>query len=360
MANYEHLNRLRDGKINWNQWRDSNPEIVPDLSGADLHRADLYERNLKGVNLHGTDLLGADLRHVDLTFATLERARLRHANLRYANLCFANLIEADLYNANLYQAKLSSSNLVKANLMTADLTGTDLSGADLTESNLALSRLVETNLTGAKLNNCCIHGISAWKVTLTDTIQSNLVISSRGEPTITVDNLEVAQFIYLLLNHKRLRDILNSVTQRGVLILGRFSSGGYEVLQSLAEGLRVLKYLPIIFDFDRPDDRNYTETVKTLVGLSRFVIVDLSGPSVPQELYATVPHFKVPFVPVIEKGRKVYSMFVDLLEYPWVIKPPIEYKNKEELNQILLSRIVTPAEDHVLERQKLLDQLFKN
>ena len=35
--------------------------------------------------------------------------------------------------------------------------------------------------------------------------------------------------------------------------------------------------------------------MKTLVGLSRFVIVDLSGPSVPQELYATVPHFKVPF-----------------------------------------------------------------
>src|SRR5215472_6384498 len=80
------------------------------------------------------------------------------------------------------------------------------------------------------------------------------------------------------------------------------------------------KYLPIIFDFDRPRDRNYTETVKTLVGLSRFVIVDMSGPSVPQELYATVPHFKIPFIPIIEEGRPVYAMFADLLEYPWVLR----------------------------------------
>jgi hypothetical protein len=56
----------------------------------------------------------------------------------------------------------------------------------------------------------------------------------------------------------------------------------------------------MIFDFDRPDSRNYTEMVKILVGLSRFVIVDLSGPSVPQELYATIPHFKIPFVPIGE------------------------------------------------------------
>jgi hypothetical protein len=65
-----------------------------------------------------------------------------------------------------------------------------------------------------------------------------------------------------------------------------------------------------------PTDRNYTETVKTLAGLARFVIVDLSGPSVPQELYATVPHFKIPFVPILEEARKPYAMAVDILEYP--------------------------------------------
>jgi hypothetical protein len=59
-----------------------------------------------------------------------------------------------------------------------------------------------------------------------------------------------------------------------------------------------LKYLPIIFDFDRPDNRNLTETVMILVGLSRFVIVDLSGRSVANELRSTVPHFKIDAIPI--------------------------------------------------------------
>ncbi len=173
-----------------------------------------------------------------------------------------------------------------------------------------------------------------------------------------VDDLEVAQFIYLLLNHKKLRNVINTVTERGVLILGRFGGGGLEVLQSIAAKLRDMKYLPIIFDFDRPDNRNYTETVKILVGLSRFVIVDLSGPSVPHELYATVPHFKIPFVPIMEKGRNHYAMFVDLLENDHVLKPIIEFENKEQLIELMPSKIVAPAEEMHKERQKLLNQLF--
>src|SRR5215211_4305151 len=146
-----------------------------------------------------------------------------------------------------------------------------------------------------------------------------------------VDYLEVAQFIYLLLNHRRLGNILNAITERGVLILGRFSRGGLEILEAIAAKLRELKYQPMIFDFDRPEDRNYTETVKTLVGLSRFVIVDLSGPSVPQELYATVPHFKIPFVPIIEEGKRQSSMVVDILEYPWVLNPPVRFVDVDHL-----------------------------
>src|SRR5258708_38478353 len=107
--------------------------------------------------------------------------------------------------------------------------------------------------------------------------------------------------------NKKCGDVFNGVKERGVLILGRFGGGGLEVLQAIAAKLREEKYLPIIFDFERPQDRNYTETVKTLAGLARFIIADLSGPSVPQELYATVPHFKIPFVPIIEASRKPYS-----------------------------------------------------
>jgi hypothetical protein len=117
--------------------------------------------------------------------------------------------------------------------------------------------------------------------------------------------------------------------------------------------------LPIIFDFERPQDWNYTETVKTLAGLARFVIADLSGPSVPQELYATVPHFKIPFVPIIEASRKPYSMAVDILEYPWVVRPPITFATIEELLEQMPTKVIAPAEEKYQARQMLLDELFK-
>jgi hypothetical protein len=101
-----------------------------------------------------------------------------------------------------------------------------------------------------------VYGASVWNAKLEGAKQDNLIITPHGEPPITVDDLEIAQFIYLLLNHKKLRNVLNAVTERGVLLLGRFGGGGLEVLHALAARLREEKYLPIIFDFDRPYDRN--------------------------------------------------------------------------------------------------------
>jgi hypothetical protein len=116
--------------------------------------------------------------------------------------------------------------------------------------------------------------------------------------------------------------------------------------------------LPIIFDFKRPRDRNYTETIQTLVGMARFVVVDLSGTSVPQELMATVPHFKIPFVPILESGRRKYAMFADLLEYPWVLEPVVEFESVKELLEQIPEGIVRPAEERIAIRQKRLAALL--
>ncbi len=309
----EQLDLLGQGVQIWNQWREEHPDIIPNLFEANLDTC-----NLSGANFSGAYLVGA---------------HLRAANLSEANLSGAYLSRADLWGT--------------------DLSNTNLSGADLTGATL-----IGTNLSRATFVNCSIYGIAAWGIRLDGTRQENLLITNYGEPAITVDNLEVAQFIYLLLNHKKLRDVFNAVTERGVLILGRFDGGGLEVLQAIAAKLREEKYLPIIFDFERPQDRNYTETVKTLAGLARFIIADLSGPSVPQELYATVPHFKIPFVSIIEASRKPYSMAVDIFEYPWVVRPPVTFTTTEELVEQLPAKVIAPAEEKHQTRQKLLDELF--
>lgn len=334
--------------------------IAADLSGTNLFKAHLYKADfsrarLFRANLYRAELVGASFKEANLSGATLVGARLQRANFSEAHLIRANLSFADLSEAN-----FSGANLSEVTLEGAILSFANLSNADLSFANLSRAILVKTNLTNASLNNCFVYGISVWDVQLVKTDQLNLSITdpSSNDSIITVDNLEVAQFIYLLLNYEKLRDVLNAVTERGVLLLGRFSGGGLEVLQAIAAKLREESYLPIIFDFERPKDRNYTETIKTLAGLSRFVIADLSGPSVPQELYATIPHFKIPFVPIIEANRKPFSMSIDLLEYPWVVKPPVTFVTTEELLEQLPAKVIAPAEEKRKARQKLLDELF--
>jgi len=54
-------------------------------------------------------------------------------------------------------------------------------------------------------------------------IQKGLVITDVNEPPIQADNLEVAQFIYLLLNNHKIRIVIDTITSKVVLILGRFT-----------------------------------------------------------------------------------------------------------------------------------------
>src|SRR5947208_6791826 len=98
----------------------------------------------------------------------------------------------------------------------------DLSDANLKYANLSRAILVETDLTRANLTNCFVHGISCWGVELEETRQLNLVITPSRQPTITVDNLEVAQFIYLLLSTAKIRDVIDTIAKKAALILGCF------------------------------------------------------------------------------------------------------------------------------------------
>jgi hypothetical protein len=166
--------------------------------------------------------------------------------------------------------------------------------------------LLDADLRNADLTGSLVFGTSAWNVKLEGTVQRDLVITEFDQPEAMVDDLEVAQFFYLLLHREKIRNVIDTVTRRGVVILGRFGDGGLALLQAIAAWLRSPEnggYLPLLFDFPRPDSKTYTETVRTLVGLARFVIVDLSGPSVPQEITATVDLYEIPFVPILEEKR---------------------------------------------------------
>jgi hypothetical protein len=71
------------------------------------------------------------------------------------------------------------------------------------------------------------------------------------------------------------------------------------------EELRKRDFVPIVFNFERPEKSDFTETVRTLAGLCRFIIADITSPrSTPLELQATVPEYMITFIPIIEDGEE--------------------------------------------------------
>jgi uncharacterized protein YjbI with pentapeptide repeats len=420
MANPKHLEILERGVKVWNRWREENPEIWPDLyganlrgvdlSGANLSEADLGEANLSEADLRRANLRGARLIRADLSEADLSAAHLSAAILHRVNLRGANLFKADLSGAHTSEAQLGGTNLREADLSSNDLSGRDFSGKDLSRANLSranlsganlsrtnlsrtnLSRtnlsganlegadireadlgrtdlsginlsgmnlsganlnqtvLIGTNFSNANLSNCSVYGIAAWNLNLEGATQSNLVITPSNEPAITVDNLEVAQFIYVLLHNEKIRYIIDTITSKVVLILGRFTPERKAILDALRDELRRRDYLPVLFDFEKPSSRDLTETISTLAHMARFVIADITdAKSIPQELQAIVPGLpSVPVQPLIASSDYEYGMFEHFRHYPWVLDT-YQYDTPEDLLASLKERVIDPAESKAKE-----------
>ena len=316
MANDEHEAMLKKGVDAWHEWRDKNPDTRPDLVEADLY---------------GADLVDVELFEADLINANLSRANLSGADLSFTNLSGANLVDANLSGAN-----LSRANLAGASLQGAVLLGTDLTDADLT--------------------GCRIHGVSAWDLKVEGAKQQ--IITPANDPTLTVDDIEVAQFVYLLLYNPKIRDVIDTIGKKAVLILGRFTPERKEVLDALREELRKRDYVPILFDFAVPATRDITETVSLLARMARFIIADLTDPSsIPKELEAIVPGLAVPVQPLLAGASRPYAMFKDYWKYDWVL-PVYRYEGIEPLLATLAEKVIAPAEGKVKaleERRRMIE-----
>lgn len=141
VANFGYSERIKECIANndiesWNQWRENNPQILPDLSSerlisADLSGVDFSGANLQSINLQNACLIGADLRGSDLSWANLIDADLRGASLKGARL-----YNADLRGADLKDADLKNANLKEARLYNADLRDAEFSEGWLSSVNL--------------------------------------------------------------------------------------------------------------------------------------------------------------------------------------------------------------------------------
>jgi uncharacterized protein YjbI with pentapeptide repeats len=325
------------------------------LVAADLHYSILYQTELLEANLYGADLSEANLEEARADGANFRQATLRRARLKGANLHRADLRKADFREAILTDASLADANLFRSDLTKADLRGANLSKAyfaeaklceaDFSRANLEHAQLIKSDMARTTLTGCRVYGISTWDISLDGATQSNLIITPFSQPVIQVDNLEVAQFIYLLLNNQKIREVIDTITSKVVLILGRFTDERKPLLEAIRDELRKLDYLPVLFDFEKPSSRDITETVSTLAHMARFVIADITdAKSIPQELERIVPNLpSVPIQPLLLASQQEYGMFEHLRRYPWVLET-IFYEDQRTLLEELKEKVICPAE----------------
>jgi Pentapeptide repeats (8 copies) len=121
------------------------------------------------------------------------------------------ILEGDVDTWNTWR----NSNLrVQPDLTRIDLSGRDLPGIDfrgvglfkanLSNCNLSKAVLrqaiaIKTDFRNANLSGAYIYGISAWDNQTDGATQKDLVVTEPHEPIITVDSIQIAQFIHLLM-----------------------------------------------------------------------------------------------------------------------------------------------------------------
>lgn len=315
---------LLAGKQAWRAWRREHPEVeVPDLR----------KLTLSGRDLSSLDLSGADLRDTDLSQSNLRRSRLQGANLTGARARFTRFSDARLTGAVLAQADLRASSLRRA----------DLREADFTKAVMRFTSMAGARVDGAVFRGAEVYGVGAWALRGEPADQRGLLIREKeGAVATTVDDLETAQYLFLLRENSKITDVINTASHRTILLLGRFTGPNAHVLQGLREYLLDRNFVPVVFDFAQPIGRDLTETITGLAHMACFVVADLTGArSVPQELSHIVPFLpSVPVIPLLARGQPIYSMFEHFRRYPWVHEP-VEYEDLEHLLSIAEKQIVS-------------------
>lgn len=170
MANPKHLKILEQGMEVWNQWREDNPEIRPDLSQVNLSRSTLTNYRIvgsiiaiynwfdfNGVDLQEADLGGADISYAKLTGANLSKGNLTKADLKSAELEGANFNDAQLQYANFNHARLLKASFREAKLSSTDFTSANLSEADFTLAKMQWTIFGNNNLSTVKGLDSVIH-----------------------------------------------------------------------------------------------------------------------------------------------------------------------------------------------------------
>ena len=296
--NKRHLSMLKKGVRTWNNWREKNPDIIPQLSGIHLFAGEGKFYNLDGYNLERANLAGLkgdfiQLKQANLIEANLEKAQFEGGSFVGSNFSRANLNKIDIKDTRFNQSVFKETNLSEANIYYSDFkdvsfekanmkkiafTRVDLTGAKFKQANLESSQFIniklreanlnEASLKKAKLSQCSIYGSSFIHTNLEDVSTENIFVSPDGFKGIPIDDLAQAQYTYLQRYHPLLTqkfvnyyNLETEIVKYSQILVNKYGDYRYREKFSLFATHRGLDIIPPFVNIFKDNNCLYTEIV---------------------------------------------------------------------------------------------------
>ena len=195
MASPIHVDLVKKGTKSINDWRENNPNLILDLSGAKLEHINISHANLAPVCLSKAKIKLSNLIKVDM-----KKCNLANINILSSILLGANLFEANLSNSKIYSSFCDSLNLSKANISKSDFsfsyfTHSNFNGANLSEiqcfeSGFSAADFANSNLNGSNMSYCLFKFSNLSKTNLS---HASFIGSSFLENDFSTTNLTDAE-----------------------------------------------------------------------------------------------------------------------------------------------------------------------
>lgn len=343
--NHQHMEILKLGVGTWNKWRESHPEIVPDLSGA----------MLTGLKAPGINFTRTNLSRAVFWGAQLAKSMFIGANLNKTIFIEARLNECFFSGTNLRHTSFNSAWLQGANFMRCVLTDVDLSHADLRGADLRLARLEQVNLefamlsgvnlANARMVNCLVHGMMAEEPESRGLQAQNLIISNHSDPTVTVDNFEVARTVFTRLIKMKIDDSTKTTEGSLVLVCGNFQGERRYILKAIRKQLELRNLIPVVMHFDKPEGRGFFDIIRQIAALTRYIIIDASlMEGVGVDFLERIAVFKLPVQLMVKAAWDEQSWLAPRLQKcPWILSP-FSYQTPQEAAAAVREQLIEAIE----------------
>ncbi|GGG37263.1 hypothetical protein GCM10011344_42580 [Dokdonia pacifica] len=305
------------------------------LSIASLPKMKLSRRKFKQFDFSRLKIQSSEFNYVEFDDCDFFETQFDNSKFNYCIFKNCTFKKTYFIGANLNYSKFNNCKFIGCNLSKTEQYLTKYDNCTILYTYLKFANLTETHLYKTTIDSSKIYGVSTWGIKIEGSISKNLIITNDIEDNsseISVDNIEIAQFIYMLIDNRKIRDVVTSLTSKVILILGRFTDERLEVLEGIKQKIRELGYIPVLFTFSPSLNRDLTETIQLIANISKMVFADITDPkSIPQELSTIIPNLpSLKVQPLLLEGNREYAMFEHWNRYPWV-EDIFEYSSEQHL-----------------------------